>query len=137
MYTSLCIARVFDDHRSCQKLINYITNIKAKSKRYHWIQKIPVLKRLFIQNFCKRSRCLEENPVFLFLLKKKYINEKEEFSSSLQVVFDCRSFLIWNLKLKELSWFFWSCKRYTLLHWKGKCTECIVIDSVISHAKKE
>jgi hypothetical protein len=29
--------------------------------------KIPVLKRLFIQNFCKRSRCLEENPVFLFL----------------------------------------------------------------------
>ena len=48
MYTSLCIARVFDDHRSCQKLINYITNIKAKSKRYHWIQKIPVQKRLFI-----------------------------------------------------------------------------------------
>ena len=127
----------FDDHRSCQKLINYITNIKAKSKRYHWIQKIPVLKRLFIQNFCKRSRCLEENPVFLFLLKKININEKEEFSSSLQVVFDCRSFPIWNLKLKELSWFFWSCKRYTLLHWKGKCTECIVIDSVISHAKKE
>ena len=71
MYTSLCIARVFDDHRSCQKLINYITNIKAKSKRYHWIQKIPVLKRLFIQTFCKRSRCLEENPVFLFLSKKK------------------------------------------------------------------
>jgi hypothetical protein len=33
MYTSLCIARVIDDHRSCQKLINYITNIKAKSKR--------------------------------------------------------------------------------------------------------
>ena len=81
MYTSLCIARVFDDHRSCQKLINHITNIKAKSKRYHWIQKIPVLKRLFIQNFCKRSRCLEENPVFLFLSKKK------EFSPSLQVVF--------------------------------------------------
>ena len=53
MYTSLCIARVFDDHRSCQKLINYITNIKVKSKRYHWIQKIPVLKWLFIQNFCK------------------------------------------------------------------------------------
>ena len=75
MYTSLsyiiCIARVFDDHRSCQKLIYYITNIKAKSKRYQWIQKIPVLKRLFIQNFCKRSRCLEENPVFLFLSKKK------------------------------------------------------------------
>jgi hypothetical protein len=43
MYTSLCIARVFDDHRSCQKWINYITNIKAESKRYHWIQKIPVL----------------------------------------------------------------------------------------------
>jgi hypothetical protein len=57
------------------KLINYITNIKAKSKRYHWIQKIPVLKRLFIHNFCKRSRCLEENPVFLFLSKKK--NEKK------------------------------------------------------------
>jgi hypothetical protein len=35
-------------------------NIKAKSKRYHWIQKIPVLKRLFIQNFCKRNRYLEE-----------------------------------------------------------------------------
>jgi hypothetical protein len=67
-YTSLCIARVFDDHRSWQKLINYITNIKAKSKRYHWIMKIPVLKRLFIQNFCKRSRCLEENPVFRYKL---------------------------------------------------------------------
>ena len=87
MYTSLCIARVFDDNRSCQKLINYITNIKAKSKRYHWIQKIPVLKRLFIQNCCKRSRYLEENPVFLFLSKKKNNNEKEEFSPSLQVVF--------------------------------------------------
>ena len=83
MYTSLCIARVIDDHRSCQKLINYITNIKAKSKRYHWIQKIPVLKRLFIQNFCKRSRCLEENPVFLFLSKKKM--KKKKFSPSLQV----------------------------------------------------
>ena len=83
MYTSLCIARVFDDHRSCQKLINYITNIKENSKRYHWIQKFPVLKRLFMQNFCKRSRCLEENPVFLFLSQKK--NEKKEFSPSLQV----------------------------------------------------
>ena len=75
MYTSLsyiiCIAIVFDDNRSCQKLINYITNIKANSKRYHWIQKMPVQKWLFIQNFCKRSRCLEENPVFLFLSKKK------------------------------------------------------------------
>jgi hypothetical protein len=60
-------ATVFDDYRSCQKLINYTTNIKAKSKRYHWIKKIPVLKWLFIQNFCKRSRCREENPVFLFL----------------------------------------------------------------------
>ena len=49
----------------------------------------------------------------------------------------------WNLKLKELSWFFGSygsyvliCKQYTLLHWKFKCTECIVIYSVISLAKK-
>ena len=93
MYTSLCIARVFDDHRSCQKLINYITNLKAISKRYHWNQKIPVLRRLFIQNFCKRSRCLEENPVFLFSSKKT--NEKKrilpKFASSL---FDCRSFPI-------------------------------------------
>ena len=93
MYTSLsyiiCIARVFDDHRCCQKLIKYITNIKAKSKRYHWIQKIAVLKRLFIHNFCKRRRCLEENPVFLFLTKKINYNdnEKEEFFPSLQVVF--------------------------------------------------
>ena len=31
MYTSVCIARVFDDHRSCQKLINYITD-KGKIK---------------------------------------------------------------------------------------------------------
>ena len=92
MYTSLCIARVFDDHRSWQKLINYITNIKAKSKRYHWIQKIPVLKRLFIHNFCKRSRCLEENPVFLFLSKKKMKKRiLPKFASSL---FDCRSFPI-------------------------------------------
>ena len=90
MYTSLCIAR------SCQKLINYITNIKAKSKRYHWIQKIPVLKRLFIQNFCKRSRCLEENPVFLFLSKKKKKMKKRilpKFSSTCSL-FDCRSFPI-------------------------------------------
>ena len=78
----ICNARVFEDHRSCQKLINYITNIKAKSKRYHWIQKIPVLKRLFMQHFCKWSRCLDENPVF-----HKNNNEKEEFSPSLQVVF--------------------------------------------------
>jgi hypothetical protein len=53
-----------------------------------WIQKIKVLKRPFIQNFCKRSRCLEENPVFLFLsTKKKRIMKKTEFSPSLQVVF--------------------------------------------------
>ena len=65
MYTSLsyiiCIAIVFDDHRSCQKLINYITNIKAKSKRHHWIQKIPVLNTAgnrHKQNsrFCKEIR---------------------------------------------------------------------------------
>ena len=68
--TQVYVLSVFDDHRSCQKLINYITNIKAKSKRYHWIQKVPVIKRLFIQNFCNRSRCPEENPVFLFLSKK-------------------------------------------------------------------
>ena len=81
MYTSLsyiiCFARVFDDHRSCQKLINCISNIKAKSKRYHWIQILPVLKRWFIQNFCKRSRCLEENPAFVFLSKKKIIMKKK------------------------------------------------------------
>jgi hypothetical protein len=64
-----CIARVFDDHRSCQKLMNYITTIKTMLKRYYWIQKLPVLQRLFIQNLCKRNRCLEENPVFLFLSK--------------------------------------------------------------------
>ena len=84
MYTSLsyiiCIARVFDDHRSCQKLINYITNIKAKSKQCHWIQKILVLKRLFIQNFCKQSRCLEKNPVFLFLSTKKKKKMKKKNS---------------------------------------------------------
>jgi hypothetical protein len=28
-------------------------------------------KRLVIQNLCKRSRYLEENPVFLFFSKKK------------------------------------------------------------------
>jgi membrane-bound lytic murein transglycosylase len=53
-------------------------------------------KRLVIQNLCKRSRYLEENPVFLFFSKKK--NEKEEFSPSLQV-----GFSIVDLKLKELS----------------------------------
>ena len=144
MYTSLsyiiCIARVFDDYRSCQKLINYITNITwGKIQTILLDPETSSPKRLFIQNFCKRSRCLEENPVFLFLsppppqkkLKRRIL---PKFASSL---FDCRSFPIWNLKLKELFWFCWSCKRYTLLHWKGKCTECIVIDSVISHAKKE
>ena len=34
---------VSDDHRSCQKLKNYIKNIKAISKRYYCIQKFPVL----------------------------------------------------------------------------------------------
>jgi hypothetical protein len=91
-----------------------------------------------LQNFCKRSRCLEENPVFLFLYKKKIIMKKKNSPKFASSLFDYRPFPIWNLKLKEFSWFFcWSCKRYTLLHWKGKCTECIVIDSVISHAKKE
>jgi hypothetical protein len=41
MYTS--ITRVSDDHRSCQKLINYITNIKEISERYHCTQKLPDL----------------------------------------------------------------------------------------------
>ena len=59
MYTSLCIARVFDDHRSCQKLINYITNIKAK------------IKTISLDPDNSSPRCLEENPVFLFLLKNK------------------------------------------------------------------
>jgi hypothetical protein len=126
MYTSLCIARVFDDHRSCQKLINYITNIKAKSKRYNWIQKIPVLKRLFIQNFCKRSRCLEKNPVFLFLSKKKK-KWKKEFSPSFQVhvvlsIVDRSQF-----KINENYPDFFCHVNDTLLHWRGKCTECIVI----------
>ena len=76
MYTSLsyiiCIARVFDDHRSCQKLINYITNIKAKSKRYHWIQILPVLNRLFIQHFYKQmSKRKSRIPVFIKKKKKK------------------------------------------------------------------
>jgi hypothetical protein len=37
--------------------------------------------------FCKRSRCLEENPVFLFLSKKKNKTKmkKKEFSPSLQI----------------------------------------------------
>ena len=34
---------VSDDHRSCQKLTNYNTNIKAISKRYYSIQKFPVI----------------------------------------------------------------------------------------------
>ena len=38
------------------------------------------------ENWRTRSRCLEENPVFLFL-SKKINNEKEEFSPNLQVVF--------------------------------------------------
>jgi hypothetical protein len=60
-----------------------------------------------------------------------------DFLLDIYSAYKSRSFPNWNLKLKELSWIFWSCKRYTLLHWKGKCTECIDIDSVISHAKKE
>jgi hypothetical protein len=34
---------VSDDHRSCQKLTNYNTNIKAISKRYYSIQKLSGL----------------------------------------------------------------------------------------------
>jgi hypothetical protein len=58
MYTRLCIARVFDDHRSCQKLINYITNIKAKSKRYHWIQKISVYNDAFRTFTFSMQQCI-------------------------------------------------------------------------------
>jgi hypothetical protein len=60
------------------------------NRRYKWHCWIPVLKRLFIQNLCKRSRCLEENPVFLFLSKKKKWKKRilPKFASSL---FDCRS----------------------------------------------
>jgi hypothetical protein len=77
---------------------------------------------LRVQKFCRKRRILPK------------------FASNL---FDCRPFPIWNLKLKESFWFFfwlygnWYVNEYTLLHWKGKCTECIVIDSVISHAKQE
>ena len=93
----LCIARVFDDHRSCQKLINYITNIKAISKQYYWIQKLPVLQRLFIPNFCKRNRCLEENPVFLFLSKKQIMKKKNSPQVCKQ---SFRLSTVPNLKLK-------------------------------------
>ena len=34
---------VSDDHRSCQKLTKYDTNIKAISKRYYCIHKFPVI----------------------------------------------------------------------------------------------
>jgi hypothetical protein len=62
---------VFDDHRSCQKLINYITNIKAKIKTISLDPENSSPKAAVHTKLCKRSRCLEENPVFLFLLKKK------------------------------------------------------------------
>jgi hypothetical protein len=40
---------------------------------------IAVLKRLFTHNFCKRSRCLEENPVFLFLLHNLHSHRPLEY----------------------------------------------------------
>jgi hypothetical protein len=54
MYKSLlyiiCIARVFDDHRSCQKLINYITNKKAISmNRFFFTLQVHSLKKYFYQ----------------------------------------------------------------------------------------
>ena len=85
MYTSLCIARVFDDHRSCQKLINYITNIKAKSKRYHWILKIPVLKRLFIQTFVSGVDVEKKIPYSCVYEKKNNNNEIMKKKNSPQV----------------------------------------------------
>ena len=136
MYTRLCIARVFDDHRSWQKLINYITNIKAKSKRYHWIQKIPVLKQLFIQNFCKRSRCLEENPVFLFLSKKKMKKKNSpqvcKQSFRLSIVPNLKS------KINENYPDFFGHVNDTLLHIEevNVRNASLQTDSVISHAKK-
>jgi hypothetical protein len=74
---------------------NYITNIKAKSKRYHWIQKIPVLKRLFIQNFCKRSRCLKENPVLLLSSKNKNNNEKNSSLAHFLWPYDKPNYTYW------------------------------------------
>jgi hypothetical protein len=67
MYTY--VLPVFDDHWSCQKLINYITNkgnietILLDPETFSPIAAVHT-------NFCKRSRCLEENPVFVFLSKK-------------------------------------------------------------------
>ena len=122
MYT--CITKSVDDHRSCQKLINCITNTKAITRRYYCIQKFPVLYRLFIQHLCINNKSIG----------------KENSIPCCQVVFSIvdRS-QFWNLKYKELSSLFFQmiCKHYTLLHWKCKCTEYIVIDSVIRHAKEE
>jgi hypothetical protein len=97
MYTSLCIARVFDDHRSCQKLINYITNIKAKSKRYHWIQKIPVLKWLFIQNFCKRIRAFR---TFTFSMQQCIVYMTKKIGT---ILFNFR-FQIGNDRQSKSTW---------------------------------
>jgi hypothetical protein len=66
------------------------------------------------QTLCNRSRCLEENPVFLSLSKKKKWKKRilPKFASTCSL-FDCRSFPIWNLKLMRIILIFWSCKRYS------------------------
>ena len=73
MYTSLCIARVFDDHQSCQmaeinKLYYYY---KGKIKTISLDPENSSPKAAVHTKLCKQSRCLEENHVFLFLSKEK------------------------------------------------------------------
>jgi hypothetical protein len=84
---------VFYDHRSCQKLINYITNIKAKSKRKKGVNTGAdpgfQVRGGALKKIVPSGGRLEIFGVFR--VKKRRILPK--FASSL---FDC-------LKLKELS----------------------------------
>jgi hypothetical protein len=62
--------RIFSD-----RMTNLFTHIDKCLLKWIWFN--TNRRWLFIQNFCKRSRCLEENPVFLFLSQKK--RKKKEF----------------------------------------------------------
>jgi hypothetical protein len=61
------------------------------NRRYKWhcclllFENDIIGSRKFL-SFCKRSRCLEENPLFLFLSKKKIMKKKNspQFASSLK-----------------------------------------------------
>jgi hypothetical protein len=104
-------------------VLSFILSEKNRKKRWtmYWRFDLKIREQFIVSAFS-----LTVWPVFIQKNKwKKRILPK--FSSTCSL-FDCRSFPIWNLKLMRIILIFFCHVNDTLLHWRGKCTECIVID---------